>query len=396
MYLASLRGLVMTTALPVFVVTAPQALGATPQGASALNPAFSVILDGRYQAFDRDPEEYRLAGFQLGEEAGPGKQGFSLGEIEFTASANADDWFYGQVTFALADAEEGVETEIEEAYIDTLALDHGLKLRAGRFYSSLGYLNAFHSEAWDFADAPLVYRALFADQLNDDGIQASWIAPTDLFIKTTLEYTRGADFPASGSARDGKGAAMAKLTLGGDVGAGHSWQTGLSYWSAKVAGRDYADYAYTGDSDIGALDVVWKWAPDGNPREQNLKLAFEYFLRNEDGEIIGDPGQTSYDGKQQGWYAQGVYQFLTHWRVGLRLDRLTAENTGSDALILADAGLDPAGHDPQRWSAMIEYDRSAFSRLRLQYNRDESGPEADNQVIVQYVISLGAHGAHQF
>jgi hypothetical protein len=42
------------------------------------------------------------------------------------------------------------------------------------------------------------------------------------------------------------------------------------------------------------------------------------------------------------------------------------------------------------------YKRQEYSRLRLQYTRDYTLPEADNQFFLQYVMSLGAHGAHAF
>ena len=48
------------------------------------------------------------------------------------------------------------------------------------------------------------------------------------------------------------------------------------------------------------------------------------------------------------------------------------------------------------WSAMIDFSHSEYSRLRLQYTRDYTLPEADNQFFLQYVMSLGAHGAHAF
>ena len=45
---------------------------------------------------------------------------------------------------------------------------------------------------------------------------------------------------------------------------------------------------------------------------------------------------------------------------------------------------------------MLDYSNSEFSRLRLQYNRDESQPQIDHQWLLQYTMSLGAHGAHRF
>ena len=99
-----------------------------------------------------------------------------------------------------------------------------------------------------------------------------------------------------------------------------------------------------------------------------------------------------YTGTQDGFYVQGVYQFRPRWRVGARFDRLDASN---------DVGVNPvtplaAAHNPSRVSAMVDFSNSEFSRLRLQVNRDDSRPETDNQIVVQYLMSLGAHGAHRF
>jgi hypothetical protein len=46
---------------------------------------------------------------------------------------------------------------------------------------------------------------------------------------------------------------------------------------------------------------------------------------------------------------------------------------------------------------MLDYSPSEFSRLRLQFARDKARrDEADNQIMLQYVMSLGSHGAHAF
>jgi hypothetical protein len=45
---------------------------------------------------------------------------------------------------------------------------------------------------------------------------------------------------------------------------------------------------------------------------------------------------------------------------------------------------------------MLDYSHTEFSRFRVQYNRDESYAVADNQWYLQYIMSLGAHGAHRF
>ncbi|ALP52584.1 hypothetical protein Tel_05165 [Candidatus Tenderia electrophaga] len=373
------------------------------------NPAISLILEGQYAAYDQDPENYELPGFMLGGESELVPEGFAMGHNELVLDANIDDRYYGKFTLAFAEHEGEMVTEVEEAYVETLGLPAGLSVRAGRFYSGIGYLNSHHRHAWDFSDAPLVYRGMLGGQVIDDGVQLRWLAPTPLFLQLGVEKTRGERFPAGGAANDGSGASAAFIKLGGDLGTSHSWQLGLSRWQAEVIDRDSGAHAhggatevpsFSGDSDISGIDFVWKWAPDGNPTQRNFKFQAEYFERDEDGTVVlegSDPLETTtYQGEQSGWYMQGVYQFMPRWRVGLRHDRLRADNRGVDADVLAEAGLDDERHTPRRSSVMVDYSHSEYSRIQLQYNQDDSSSVADDQVFLYYVMSLGAHGAHRF
>jgi len=46
---------------------------------------------------------------------------------------------------------------------------------------------------------------------------------------------------------------------------------------------------------------------------------------------------------------------------------------------------------------MVDWSATEFSRLRLQVAQDKSrAGVTDNQLLVQYIFSLGAHGAHTF
>ncbi|HAC32941.1 MAG TPA: hypothetical protein DCF45_00325, partial [Gammaproteobacteria bacterium] len=167
-------------------------------------------------------------------------------------------------------------------------------------------------------------------------------------------------------------------------------------------------FSFGGDSDLSNLSLVWKWAPLGNPRARNFTFQSEYFYRDEDGEIAfaNDVGEAMlpYDGSQKGLYAQGVYQFMPRWRTGLRYDKLWSDNDlavvgntsgeGDDEL-LEESGL-IGEHDPWRWSWMVDYSHSEFSRLRLQFVRDHSQSDAENQFLLQYIHTLGAHGAHKY
>ena len=375
------------------------------------NPAISIIMDGRYANFGNDPEDYELPGFALGPESGIGGKGFSVGHTELVMSANVDDKFYGKLTLAVAEHEGSTEIELEEAFIQTLGLGNGLTVKGGRFFSEIGYLNKQHAHSWDFADAPLIYRGLFGNQLIDDGLQISYIAPTDIFLQLGAELLSGSRFPAGGSTND-VGAWTAFADIGGDIGIEHSWQLGFSHWQANdIEGRQSGGHAhggsetetpsFSGDSKINAVDFVYKWSPNGNPTNQNFKFQTEYFDRKEEGGVTmlnsGPPVETtSYNGHQKGWYAQAIYKFKPQWQVGLRYDHLDSINTGSDADVLGEAGLDNEGHTPKRVSLALDWVPSEFSRIRLQSNKDDSYEKSDNQVLLQYTMSLGSHGAHQF
>ena len=55
------------------------------------------------------------------------------------------------------------------------------------------------------------------------------------------------------------------------------------------------------------------------------------------------------------------------------------------------------GHDPYTVGVMTDWTNSEFGRIRLQYNREAlSEGERDDQFILQYIMSLGAHPAHTF
>ncbi|MCU7846341.1 MAG: TonB-dependent receptor [Candidatus Thiodiazotropha sp. (ex Monitilora ramsayi)] len=393
----------------VSVLSLAVAMGALAEE-RAFNPAISLILDGRFSAFDNETD-YELPGFMLGGEAGRGEEGFHLGHNELAISANVDDMFYGKLTAAIADHEGETEVELEEAFIETLALGNGLTVKAGRFFSGIGYLNQHHTHAWDFADAPLIYRGLFGEQLIDDGLQIRWVAPTEIYLQLGGELMRGERFPAGGAGNDGKGASSLFAKIGGDVGESHAWQFGLSHWQADVEGRQSGGHdhgggaaeipTFSGDSEVNGIDFVWKWAPNGNATERNFKLQGEYFVRDEEGDVVMEDGSatpesTTYDGEQKGWYLQGIYQFMPRWRVGLRYDRLDSDNRGSDEDVLAEAGLDNEGHTPERVTLMGDYSHSEFSRLRLQYARDDSYEDSDDILTLQFIMSLGPHGAHRF
>ena len=171
----------------------------------------------------------------------------------------------------------------------------------------------------------------------------------------------------------------------------------------------FSDGMFSGNSRLFGVDFRYTLAPTGNARERELILQGEYFLRNERGtysieeehqdcttvpedggfhtecEVHTDEMAETLDGTSSGWYLQGVYKFAPQFRFGARYSRLESPR---------DSGLD---HDPSALAFMFDWTNSEFSRLRLQYNRESLGDgERDDQIMLQYIMSLGAHAAHTF
>jgi hypothetical protein len=402
-YEARLKDLEARLAQTPAAVPAPDDQAARPPANSA-NPEVSLILQGSYA--ERKAGERRPTGFLQDGAIGARTRGFSLDDSELILAANIDPYFRGQAAVILADG----QATVEEAWFQTLSLGQGLTLKGGRFVSGIGYQNEQHPHAWDFADNNLMYQTLFGEHLVQDGLQIKWLAPTDTFMEFGMEVGNGDAFPGANTAggRNGAGSWAAFGHVGGDVGDANAWRAGLSWLSARPRERESllldqngvdSSNLFSGRSRTWIADFVWKWAPDGNPKERNFKFQSEYFLRDEDGDLLHDPAGANvpgrYGARQSGWYAQGIWQFLPNWRAGLRYDRLDRGDLDFGA---NNAALLPAAYSPSKWSLMADYSPSEFSRLRLQLARDRSpqGSPDDSQVTLQYIHSLGPHGAHKF
>ncbi len=398
-----------------FSAPAPAPAPAAPRSSNptAFNPALSMILTGNYAGLSEDPATYRIAGFippPSGE--GPGPRSFNLDESELTVSSNVDPYFFANVTATIHGDDR---IDIEEAFFKTLGLNHGLTLKAGRFFSGTGYLNEIHSHNWDFADQPLIYQAFFdGGQLAQDGAQLRWLAPSEYFLELGAEAGSGRAFPGTQRNSNSLSSDALFLHVGGDVGDSTSWRAGVSWLDARSTARAYTDVdqfavpvtnAFTGTSRTWSVDGTLKWAPHGDPTHHQLKLQGEWMHRTEDGQLAFDlTGQDlvgDYSSSQSGWYLQAVYGFLQRWRAGVRYDSLSS---GTPAIALVSSGLLPPAAfpalrsaSPERTTLMVDWSLSEFSRLRAQYALDEARAHArERQLLLQYIHSIGAHGAHKF
>ena len=396
----------------------PSSLGSgiTLPKIGALTPEISLVLDGKYSAQSQNPESLRRGFIPAGGENVP--RGFSLGESEISLAGTVDNLFRAEARLVLGQVGSDFNVTLEEAFFETINLPVGLKLKGGKFFSSVGYLNNKHPHTWDFVDLPLAYKAFFGGQLNNTGAQVSWVAPTeDIYLRFGAELGQGMQYPNSDNFNQNKprlGTLYVKA--GGDFNEASSWLGGLSFVSASTGDRprtsalnDTDRFDFTGNTNIVIADFVYKWAPNGNPSRQNFKLQGEAFWNTQRGSATltgSEPYMTcespcmgnAYQNMQSGFYVQAIYQFMPHWRVGYRFDQLYSGNAsyGFSPGTLTGTTLDT--WNPIRNTLMLDWANSENSLVRLQVARDTSyGPNmTNNQIFLQYIMSLGAHNAHKF
>jgi uncharacterized coiled-coil protein SlyX len=374
------------------IAAAPPQTAPAGANGNAFNPAMSVVLNGAYAHGSLDPDRYYRAGFALGGGSGPPAQGLSIAESEVALSANIDEKFYGQLILTAQNDKGQDHIGVENAFIETTALPNGFGVRAGRFFSDIGYLNSHHAHTDNFYDRPLAYQAFLGSQYGDDGVQLRWLAPTPIFLEFGAEAFAGNNFPSGGAAHSGVGVYTGFVHAGGDIGDDTSWLAGLSTLHSKAKG---AEDGFSGDSKLYLADGTLKWAPNGNLKDGGVTLRGEYFVDDRNGLYTAPAelqlGQSAFDqtwnGQRRGGYLEAVYRINRTWEAGYRYDKLWADRTGPYA----------SEFDPSRNSVELSWLNSEFSLLRLQFSRDVPNPfNVDNILTLQYQVALGAHGAHAF
>ena len=371
---------------PVVVLGSLASLSASANTLS--NPEIGVVLDAQYKD----------------------GSGFSLGHTELNMSANIDDKFRGVMTTVLESHGNETEVMLEEAFIETLGLSHGFNVRGGRFMSDFGYMNNQHMHEDSFTGRAGVYNHFLGTHYYDDGIQASIVLPTDLYVRFGLEALTGSKMSGLQHSSDASsvGVYTATMKMGGDISQSSSWQFGLSYLHNKNGAVDYFgehahstdDHDHNHDHDHSAAmtgknlygaDLVWKWAPDGNFKYQNLTLSAEYMRLDN---VIDSKFKHEHDAPDQldGYYLSAVYRFNPGWSAGLRYSEVETYDghAHSQHVHFVD-------QKEKESTAMVAWNSSHFGTIRAQFSQiKDQDSHKDNVFTLQYVMTFGAHGAHAF
>jgi hypothetical protein len=333
------------------------------------------------------------------------KNGFNLNYAEMVLSSNVDPFL--SMDAVLHFSPEGVE--IEEAYFTTTALGNGLRLRGGKLLSEFGRQNSQHHHFWDFGNMGLVNEAFLGSHgINELGAQLQWVAPTDNYLMVGAEVLQGTNEAMFGNVQIGEedaiiaeGKRAPSLFVGYvkssfDIG-NTTILPGLSYayGSTRLDHIEDEGHVFAGNSSLYGADLTVKhffdsysfltWQSEWMMRKMELT---QYDV-NASGAIEDQEEMTK---KQAGYYTQLVYAYDQNWRYGVRYDSIYQNDVTAKNL----------PEDMKRCSAMVEYHPSEFSRIRLEYNRNnalfnEAGErQSMDTVMLQFNISIGAHGAHDF
>lgn len=341
-------------------------------------------------------------------ELGARDQGLGLGHSDLLVRGALNEHFSGEAIlgFHTEDKEAlKLRRHVEKAWVQTRTLPHGLQVRAGRFASQIGYLNELHPHTDDFTERPLLYRGLLGGHWYDDGVRLNWTAPTALYLRFGTEVFSGKKLVSKATADSIPQVATLNMKMGNDIGKNSSWQWGLSHMNNRreavvemhdPSAETHSHTANFTGKKMWLSDLVWKWSPDGNNRNQQIRVNWEYAQVSALNRYA-DPSM-----RHRASSLAAVWKFNQAWEVGVRTDWLHVnkpENDGGQVLFAA-------GRLQER-AMMLAYKPTHRQTLRLQVTQQSaSGRNDEGEAIfanpakrsiqLQYVIGFGAHGAHSY
>ena len=338
----------------------PSLGGAGGSAAKALNPDISVIGDF-IGALGGNSQQNTVSLQPI--------PAFQMHESEVGFQSIIDPYARGD--FFISFGEEGVN--LEEGYITFTALPAGFVAKVGKMRSAFGKVNTMHNHVLPWVERPLVSNNLVAgeDGIDDAGfsIQRILPAPKGIFLEATGQLFRGDAGDVFKSSQRSDVSTVAHLRGYRDINESTNLDLGVSYARGhNDVGSDFLTHLY-------GVDATLRWKP------LRRSIYHSFVARSEF--IWSDRQQLRTTQKSFGYYASADYQLGRRWFLGGRYDH--SDRSREDALT------DKGG------SVVLTYWPSEFSQLRGQYRFTRYANNIDtNELFVQLIFSLGAHGAHPF
>ena len=292
---------------------------------------------------------------------------FDLKEAEATFQAAVDP--YARADFFFAISPEGIE--IEEGFVTLSSLPGGLLAKVGKLKQQVGKANTLHAHSLPWADKPLVNQNLLGGEegLADAGVSVSRLLGNPwVFLEATGEVYQGNSGIFQSHERTDI-SWVGRLRGYRDIGESTNVDIGASYARGNNdAGPDF-------NTSVFALDATFRYRP-------LQRAIYRRFLGRT--ELFWSRRQ-QHDGTVPafGVYVSGEYQFARRWFGGARYD-------------WSERAFDAAQRDTGG-SLTLTFWPSEFSQVRGQYRHTTfaEGLTA-NEMLLQFVFSIGAHGAHVF
>lgn len=340
--------------------------GGSSAAAKALNPDISMIGDfvGAIGG-DSPPPLATIRPF-------PAMQ---MHESELGLQAIIDPYARGD--FFISFGEEGVD--LEEGYITFTALPQSFVAKVGKMRAAFGKVNTLHNHVLPWIDRPIVTTNLVdgEDGIDDAGVSAQRIlpAPKGIFVEATGQVFRGDSGDVFQTAQRSDVSTVEHLRIYKDINESTNIDIGGSF-----ARGHHLD---PGTNGINTDSLTYLYGADATLRWKPLRRSiYRSFIGR--GEFIWSQRQQfPQEQRTFGFYTSADYQLGRRWFLGGRYDR---SGRAKFANLIDQGG-----------SIVLTYWPSEFSQIRGQYEfTDFAENRTSNQLLMQLIFSLGAHGAHPF
>jgi len=328
--------------------------GAGASAAKALNP--DISLNGDFLG-------------AIGHNETRPVKGLEMHEAEVGVQSVIDPYSRGDVFISFG--ETGVN--VEEAYVTLTALPSEFVAKIGKLRADFGKVNTTHNHALPWTDRPLVTENLLGgeDGLDDMGLSLSRIlpAPGDLFLEATAQVFRGDSGDVFTSSQKKDLSFVGHLRGYEDLTESTNLEVGYSY------AQGHNDLGHDFQTRLHGIDVSLRWKPLRRSIYNSFLWRSEFVWSQRD--------QLPVQQRAFGMYSSLEYRLDQRWTLGGRFD-------WSQRATLASQ-LDRGG------SALLTYWMSEFSQARAQYRFTRyDGKQDANEVRLQLIFVMGAHGAHPF
>lgn len=328
----------------------------------------------------------------------------SVREVEIALQGVVDPFARYDVFLALHD---GSSIELEEGYGTLLRLPLGFQAKAGKFLAGFGRINEVHTHALPQIDKPLVYQQFFGDHgLCGVGVGLSNVLPLGWYS----EFVAQGFMPQSHTHTEVEGEHHHHETL--FTGYPAQKPVWLGRWRNQVDLREdlTAELGFSGvygkdntaevlETKAAGASFTLKYRPLRSLGQWGLTWQTEYLtgtqripvtavhehVHEHDGEVETHLETTQTVGRRSfnGLYSYLELQASRNWFLGARYDRTHVPSDPDKVL--------------EGWAGILGYRFSEFNQVRLQYNRYRRSWDTPlSQLFLQWNISIGPHGTHQY